>query len=156
MFERITVWINRLTALSRMISDVDTELEEISVERHLAVMEHNDRAQVQCDVRTKRLDNRLAGMLATVYEWTGAGDFEHLRCLLVDVQVRVESANEMYEAWRKYLAFMELADAMDQYPEDMPREACEGVAHRLEQELQVQIDLIERLLPAAFTNPEVE
>jgi hypothetical protein len=145
---RAEAWIARLTALSRMIQEVDSELEEISVERHLAVMERNERARVQCDVRIKRLDLRLSSLLATGYDWTGAADFEYLRTLLVDLQVRVSLAVELFEAWRKYLAFMEMADALGQYPADAPREVCEETAARLESEWRLQMGLLERLLPA--------
>jgi hypothetical protein len=154
MFERITAWVARLSAVSRMITEVDNELEELSVERHVAIMEHNDKARVQCDVHLKRADLRLSGLLAVVYEWTGAADFEHLRRLLVDLQVRVDTANEMYESWRKYLAFLELADALEQYPPDAPRDTCVLTAERLERELMVQIDLIERLLPTVPLSSE--
>lgn len=146
--DELRSWVARINTLSKIIFETQNELDEVSMRRHFAVVEQNVKLQLKLDGEARRLSHKLDTMMNFMRELTQCSNMDELQELMTDVKVRVANAYELHENWRRYLAYVELAESLSEFPKDVSRDDCHLTARGMQTEFELQMALIRKLIAA--------
>lgn len=106
--ERISSWVKQITSMLETINTVNSNLDQLAGNLHIASAVENDKHQAAIQTEIARFSRDRDKMLAELCQRTNRNDLDGVNTLLLDINIRLEMADNLFREWRGRLAQLEL------------------------------------------------